>query len=59
MQFFDSLILIKNRVIRWGRDSNPYKFANYIIGLTAGERMAALPPHPTLTGFATLNLSIK
>jgi hypothetical protein len=29
---------------RWGRDSNPYIFAICIFE-SAGERMAALPPH--------------
>jgi hypothetical protein len=29
---------------RWGRDSNPYIFAICILE-SAGERMAALPPH--------------
>jgi hypothetical protein len=43
---------------RWGGDSNPYKFAG-CSQFSAGERMAALPPHHTLLGYDTLNLSIK
>ena len=39
-QDVSEIILIK----RWGRDSNPYIFAICIFE-SAGERMAALPPH--------------
>ena len=30
---------------RWGRDSNPYKFAFSKYLTSAGERITALPPH--------------
>ncbi len=37
-------------LMRWGRDSNPYKFAFCWEkqSATAGERMAALPPHHSM-----------
>ena len=40
-----NIIKIKN-IKRWGRDLNPYIFAFF---LSAGERIAALPPHHQIT----------